>query len=148
MNTYIEILDNFFEDLTKDNNDKNKEIMFLEITKFKLIEKIIAVDNRVFDDFKTGIINQKKISKTILDSFSYTLSYFEKSQINIKQKIEKQMLSLVIDGKKNITFYDKNNKEKSLECILSKNMAVVLWENSIVDENISEKTIILEVKKI
>ena len=63
----------------------------------------------------------------------------------IKHIIEKDTLYIVLEGVKIISVFDKNKLSKSIKINMTKNKGVVLSQNTIINENINKKSIILTI---
>ena len=79
-------------------------------------------------------------------SISYTINYLENYVSNIKHVIQKNTLYIVLDGVKIISVFDKNQTNKSIKINVTKNKGIVLSQNTIINENINKKSIILTIK--
>ena len=79
-----------------------------------------------------------------IEDLSFKISYFENSVSKIKTKATNDLLSMVIIGSKNISIYDAFKKDKQIETILLKNMGIVFPINTIFNENIGKKSLVLD----
>ena len=59
--------------------------------------------------------------------------------------MNKDSLSIVAYGLKNITISDFNNTKKSISLKLFKNMGIVLSQNTLISEKIASESIILDI---
>lgn len=148
MGTFDITLEQLLIDLNKSINEKISGINFLELLKFALIEKLNNLEKNDLKNLKLMPPDGKTLKKAIeLDNrkITYKVEYFDKSFSKIKHKTENNYLSIILEGFKSITIYDKVNDSKSLYSNLSKNMGIVLSLNTIITTKIIEKSIILSI---
>ena len=141
-------LDQLLIEINKSINEKISGTNYLELLKFVLIEKFNNLTENDLKNLKLmpsdGKILEKKLN---LDNrkITYKVEYFDKSVSTIKQKIENDNLSIILEGYKSITIYDNNNHEKSMHSHLSKNMGIVLSLDTVITSKIGGKSIILSI---
>lgn len=148
METFNKIFDKILIEINKSINEKISGINLLELLKFELIEKFKDFDENTLKDLKLILLDKQIIEKEIdLNNrkITYKIEYFDKSIAKIKQKIQNDYLSLIIDGLKSITIYENNNDKKSIFSYLSKNMGIVLSKDTLITTKIAEKSIILSI---
>ena len=78
-------------------------------------------------------------------SINYSIDYIENSISKIKHAIEKDTLCIVLDGTLIISVFDKNKRSLSIKIDMTKNKGIVLSQNTIINENINKKSIILTI---
>ena len=106
------------------------------------------LEKNIIDDFKSDLSVNKLFSKELdlnTRSINYSINFIENSTSNIKQIIQKNTLYIVLDGAKIISVFDKNEKKISIKMSITKNRGIVLSENTIINENINKKSIILTI---
>ena len=148
MSSSYTTLEQIFSDINKSINEKIVGINFLELIKFLLIEKLNNLTKNDLKNLKLMPLNGKILEKNInLDNrkITYKIEYFDKSVSIIKQKTEKDYLSLILEGFKSITIYDNTDHEKSIHSNLSKNMGFVLSLNTVITTKIAAKSILLSI---
>ena len=141
-------LEQIFSDINKSINEKIGGINFLELIKFLLIEKLNSLTENDLKNLKLMPLNGKILEKNINlgnRKIVYKIEYFDKSVSMIKQKTEKDCLSIILEGFKSITIYDNTDHEKSIYSNLSKNMGIVLSLNTIITTKIAAKSILLSI---
>ena len=148
MSSSYTTLEQIFSDINKSINEKIVGINFLELIKFLLIEKLNNLTKNDLKNLKLMPLNGKILEKNINLSnrkIAYKIEYFDKSVSIIKQKTEKDYLSLILEGFKSITIYDNTDHEKSIHSNLSKNMGFVLSLNTVITTKIAAKSILLSI---
>ena len=148
MDSFLKLLDNLLEEINGSINDKIIGINYLENIKYKLIEKLILVEKKILEDFKSDLSDKKSFSKKLnfhTRSISYAADYIEKYISNIKQVIKKDTLFIVLDGAKIMSVFDKNKQKISIKSNITKNRGIVLSQNTIINENINKESIILTI---
>ena len=148
MSSSYTTLEQIFSDINKSINEKIGGTNFLELIKFLLIEKLNNLTKNDLKNLKLMPLNGKILEKNInLDNrkITYKIEYFDKSVSIIKQKTEKDYLSLILEGFKSITIYDNTDHEKSIHSNLSKNMGFVLSLNTVITTKIAAKSILLSI---
>ena len=141
-------LEHLLIEINKSINEKTNGTIFLDLLKSRLIEtfkdlkgnnlkniKLMPIDGKILD--KRIDINNRKIS--------YKIEYFNKSVSTINYKIEQDRIFLVLEGLKSMTIYDNNNKKKTIDTNLSKNMGIVLSEDTVITSKVLENCIILSI---
>ena len=78
-------------------------------------------------------------------SINYNIKYFGKSVSKIKYSIKKEILSIVLEGMKTISIFDKNKPNKSVKFSIIKNTGLVISQNTVISENTNKKSIILTI---
>ena len=63
----------------------------------------------------------------------------------IKHINEKETLIIVLEGAKTISIFDKNKENQSFEMTITKNMGIVISQNTLISENTNKKSIILTI---
>ncbi len=145
------ISDKISEIIKKNNesiNDKILGINYLEQLKYLIINDLILLDEKIFKDILTNNIeNQTEVCSFDFNNRSITLSInsFKESISKINTTINKDNLSIVGYGLKNMTISDISNAKKSITLKLFKNMGIVLSQGTLVSEKIASGSIILEI---
>ena len=148
MDFFEELLDNLLIEIDRSINEKIININYLENIKFQLIEKLTVLEKNILEDFKSKLSVKKIFSKKHdfnTRSINYSINYIENPISRIKHIIEKDILCIVLDGVKIISVFDKNKSDKSIKINMTKNTGVVLSQNTIINENINKKSIILTI---
>ena len=148
MDYFLKLLDNLLIEINDSINEKIISINYLETIKFSLIEKLSELEENILEDFKSELSVNKLFSKELdlnTRSINYSINFIGNSTSNIKQIIQKNTLYIVLDGAKIISVFDKNKKNISIKMNITKNKGIVLSENTIINENINKKSIILTI---
>ena len=148
MDYFLKLLDNLLIEINDSINEKIISINYLETIKFSLIEKLSELEENIIEDFKSELSVNKLFSKDLdlnTRSINYSINFIGNSTSNIKQIIQKNTLYIVLDGAKIISVFDKNKKSISIKMNITKNKGIVLSENTIINENINKKSIILTI---
>ena len=148
MDYFLKLLDNLLIEINDSINEKIISINYLETIKFSLIEKLSELEKNIIDDFKSDLSVNKLFSKELdlnTRSINYSINFIENSTSNIKQIIQKNTLYIVLDGAKIISVFDNKKPIKSIKINMTKNMGVVLSQNTIINENINKKSTILTI---
>ena len=148
MDSFIEFFDNLFVEINNSINEKITGIHYLENVKFQLIEKLTVLEKNIVENFKSELLVKKLFSKKHnfnTRSIDYSINYIEDSISKIKYAVEKDTLCIVLDGAKIISIFDKNKKNISIKIDMIKNKGVVLSQNTIINEIINKKSIILTI---
>jgi len=148
MDSFLKLLDNLLVEINDSINHKIIGINYLENLKYKLIEKLTLVEKNIIEDFKSELPVKKLFSKKLnfnTKSISYTINYLENYVSNIKHVIQKNTLYIVLDGVKIISVFDNNKQKISINSNITKNRGIVLSQNTIINENINKKSIILTI---
>ena len=145
------ILDKISEIIKKNNETINEKIIginYLEQLKYLIVNDLTLFDEKIFKD----ILANNKENKTedyLFDfnnrSIKLSINFFKDSISKINNTINKDNLSIVGYGLKNITINDKDNAKKSITLKLFKNMGIVLSQGTLVSEKIASGSIILDI---
>ena len=148
MGSFVELLDNILKEINGSINEKIIGINYLENIKFPLLEKLALLEKNIIEDFKSELSVKKLLSKKHVfntRSINYHINHIENPISKIKHTIEKDILFIVLDGAKIISVFDKNKQSRSIEINMIKNKGVVLSQNTIINESINKKSIILTI---
>ena len=133
------------------NNSIDEKIVgtnYLENIKFQLIEKLSVLEKNIVEGFIFELSAKKLFSKKHdfnTRSINYSINYIENSISQIKHIIENDTLYIVLNGAKIISVFDNKKPIKSIKINITKNMGVVLSQNTIINENINKKSTILTI---
>ena len=146
MKPFIEILDQLLIEINTSINEKVSGTSFLDILKFQLIEKLKLLDQKIIEELLNTLVNEKSYERGYNlgeRSITYKIDYFAKSISRIKFNTENNFLSIILDGAKKISIFEKNIKNKSIQVILTKNMGIVISKNTVISTEITKKSIVL-----
>lgn len=145
------VLDKISEIIKKNNETINEKIIginYLEQLKYLIVNDLTLLDEKIFKD----ILANNEENKTEDYSFDFnnrpitlSINFFKESISKINNTINKDNLSIVGYGLKNITINDNNNAKKSITLKLFKNMGIVLSQGTLVSEKIASGSIILDI---
>ena len=148
MDYFLKLLDNLLIEINDSINEKIISINYLETIKFSLIEKLSELEENILEDFKSELSVNKLFSKELdlnTRSINYSINFIGNSTSNIKKVIQKDTLYIVLEGAKIISVFDKNKQNISIKMNITKNKGIVLSNNTITNENINKKSIILTI---
>ena len=148
MDSFEEFLDNLLIEINNSIDEKIVGTNYLENIKFQLIEKLSVLEKNIVEGFIFELSAKKLFSKKHdfnTRSINYSIDYIENSISKIKHTVEADMLCIVLDGAKIISVFDKNQTSKSIKINITKNKGIVLSQNTIINENINKKSIILTI---
>ena len=138
--------------IVKNNNIINENIVgtnYLEKLKYLVISNLkdnqakFAIDNLVADLKKKN--NQSTKFEFTNKSLILSMNLYKDSLSKIKSCYKHDTLSVVISGFKVISVFDLRDKKKKVSLSISKNMGLVLSENTIASENIVAGSIIIDI---
>ncbi len=147
MEKLIKIIENSLLEINNSIGDKITSLFYLESIKFELITKISSLENSIIEDSIKDLEKSDNFTKNYpleKKELKLKISYFENSVSKIKTKATNDQLSIVIIGSKNISIYDAFKKDKHIETILSNNMGIVVPVNTIFNENVGKKSLVLD----
>ena len=148
MKNSSKILNQLITEINCSINEKITGINFLELFKFELIDKLKNLDQKIVDEVKLILSNQENFEKELIidnRSIIYKVEYFAKSESVIKQITKNDYLSIILDGLKSISVFDKMTANKSIQSYLSKNMGIVLSKETLISSKIAKNSIMLSI---
>ena len=149
MNTFIQKIEDI---ILENNNVINKNIIginYLEKLKYLVINNLkdkqdkSAIDNLVADLKKKN--NQSIKFEFKNQTLMLSINLYKDSLSKIKSFYSNDTLSIVINGIKVISIFDLHVKRKKISLFISKNMGLVLSENTTTSEKITASSIILDI---
>ena len=146
MKNLLQDIDSMISFCNKKINEKIQGINYLESLKYFLIDKLKEENLKLefSDDTSSKLINHSHGQNNITVQIEYTKLSISK----IKKTLNNINLSIVLNGKKTIQLYENKDSDKSIPINLHKSMGLVLPENTIISENLSKNTIILDISLI
>ena len=138
--------------IIKNNNIINENIVgtnyleklkYLVISNLKDIQDKFAIDNLVADLKNKN--NQSAKFEFTNKSLILSMNLYKDSLSKIKSCYNNATLSVVINGFKTISIFDFHDKKKKFSLSISKNMGLVLSENTITSEKIAAGSIIMDI---
>ena len=138
--------------IIKNNNVINENIIginyleklkYLVISNLKDIQDKFTIDNLVADLKNKN--NQSAKFEFTNKSLILSMNLYKNSLSKIKSCYKNDTLSVVINGFKVISVFDLRDKKKKVSLSISKNMGLVLSENTIASENILAGSIIIDI---
>ncbi len=148
MNAFIQKI----EDITlKNDNVINKNIVgtnYLEKLKYLIIENLKNLDKFILENLMVDLknSNDQSIKYKFKDDLLFSsISLYKDSLSKIKTKHNHDILSIVINGFKKVDVFDFSENNKSISLFISKNMGLVLSENTVTSENIASGSVILDI---
>ena len=147
MEKLVKIIENSLLEINNSIGDKITSLFYLESIKFELITKISNLENSIIEDSIEYLDKSNNFTKNYpleKKELKIKISYFENSVSKIKTKATNDQLSIVIIGSKNISIYDAFKKDRHIETILLNNMGIVVPVNTIFNENVGKKSLVLD----
>ena len=147
MEKLVKIIENSLLEINNSIGDKITSLFYLESIKFELITKISNLENSIIEDSIEYLDKSNNFTKNYpleKKELKLKISYFENSVSKIKTKATNDQLSIVIIGSKNISIYDAFKKDRHIETILLNNMGIVVPVNTIFNENVGKKSLVLD----
>ena len=145
------IINKIIDKLLKDEkiiNEKTHGIFFLEKIKYIILEEFLNTEisqmKELFKELK-NIENQFIEIELEKIPLIFITKYYQESLSVIKFSIEKDKLSIVLEGNKSISIIDLRDEKKSELLNLHKNMGTVLSKNTVVTEKIATGSIIFDI---
>ena len=138
-------MESFFKEIDKIIIASNKEIKekivginYLEKLKFSLIEKIMDLNIKSYEEIK----NFQEIKEYNNIKLSITLNHYNEALSKLKNPIPNDNLCIILRGLK--TFTITNNKE-SKDFTLYQNMGITLPSKTNVNESIAKQSTIIDI---
>ena len=148
MNAFIQKI----EDITlKNDNIINRNIIgtnYLEKLKYLIIENLKNLDKFILENLMVDLknSNDQSIKYKFKDDLLFSsISLYKDSLSRIKTRHNHDILSIVINGFKKVDIFDFHENNKSISLFISKNMGLVLSENTVTSENIAAGSVILDI---
>ena len=141
MENFMQDIDNIISESNNQINDKVLGVNYLEKLKYLLIDSLKNIKIPSFNEIKSNAIlkthgaNNLKIN---IENYSSSLS-------KIKNKISSDYLCIVLQGTKSIEFHDILNSKYTNKLNIFPFTGVVLSNNTIISESISNDTILMDI---
>ena len=146
MENLLQDIDNIISLCNKQINEKVQGINYFESLKYLLINKLKEKNLNL--DFSNNISSKSISHSHGCNNLKFQLEYNKESISKIKNTLNNINLSIVLSGKKSIQLFENKDSDNSIHIDLHKSMEVVLPENTIISENLSKNTIILDILSI
>ena len=134
-------IDNIISDCINQINIKITGINFLEKLKYPLIDKLKLSNSSNLEKY----INKEFLDNYGDNKFSSKIEKISDNRSKIRNKNEKDLLSIVFEGFKTITIKENLNSNNSDKLYLTNFTGIVLEKNTIFDEIIKKNTILLNI---
>ena len=141
MENFFKEIDNFIIESNKEINEKILGINYLEKLKFSLIEKIIKLNIRSYEEIK----NFQEVKDYNNIKLSIRLNNYNESLSKLQNHLPNDNLCIILRGLK--TFKIKNNQE-SRSFTLFQNMGITLPSKTVVNESIAKQSTIIDISRI
>ena len=138
MENFFKEIDNFIIESNKEINGKILGINYLEKLKFSLIEKIIKLNIRSYEEIK----NFQEVKDYNNIKLSIRLNNYNESLSKLQNHLPNDNLCIILRGLK--TFKIKNNQE-SRSFTLFQNMGITLPSKTVVNESIAKQSTIIDI---
>ena len=138
MENFFKEIDNFIIESNKEINEKILGINYLEKLKFSLIEKIIKLNIRSYEEIK----NFQEVKDYNNIKLSIRLNNYNESLSKLQNHLPNDNLCIILRGLK--TFKIKNNQE-SRSFTLFQNMGITLPSKTVVNESIAKQSTIIDI---
>ena len=147
MISFIKTINDIIMKSDEEINENIIGINYLEKLKYLIINNLKEdIDKATIDDIVIDL--EKNNNQSINFDFKnrslvLSVDFYKDSLSKIKSSYGINTLSIVIKGNKVISLFDLNDKKKVISISISKNMGLVLSENTVTSENIASGSIIL-----
>ena len=147
-----DLIKEIYDIIEKNNNKINENIVginYLEKLKYLVIDNLKdSQDKFTLDNLVAAL--KKKNNQSIKFKFKnrslfLSINLYKNPLSKIKSCYKNDTLSVVINGFKVISVFDLRDKKKKVSLSISKNMGLVLSENTIASENIVAGSIIIDI---
>ena len=138
MENFFKEIDNFIIESNKEINEKILGINYLEKLNFSLIEKIIKLNIRSYEEIK----NFQEVKDYNNIKLSIRLNNYNESLSKLQNHLPNDNLCIILRGLK--TFKIKNNQE-SRSFTLFQNMGITLPSKTVVNESIAKQSTIIDI---
>ena len=138
MDSFFKEIDKFITASNKQINEKILGINYLEKLKFSLIEKIIDLNIKSYEDIK----NFQEIKEYNNIKLSIKFNNYNEALSRLKSNLPNDNLCIILRGLK--TFKIKNNQE-SKNFTLFPNMGITLPSKTIINESIAKQSSIIDI---
>ena len=138
MENFFKKLDNFIIECNKEINEKILGINYLEKLKFSLIERIVGLNIKSYEEIK----NFQKINEHNNIKLNIILHHYNDALSKLKNPLPNDNLCIILRGSK--TFKITNNKE-SKNITLYQNMGITLPSKTNVNESIAKQSTIIDI---
>tara|TARA_Y100001970_G_scaffold181644_1_gene221064 strand:+ start:1194 stop:1643 length:450 start_codon:yes stop_codon:yes gene_type:complete len=138
MENFFKEIDQFIIESNKEINEKIVGINYLEKLKFSLIERIINLNVKSYEEFK----NFEEIKEYNNIKLRITFNHYNEALSKLKNPLPNDNLCIILRGLK--TFTVTNNKE-SKNFTLYPNMGITLPSKTNVNESIAKQSTIIDI---
>ena len=138
MESFLEEIDKLIIASNKQINEKILGINYLEKLKFSLIEKIIELNNKSYEDIK----NFHEVKEYNNIKLGIKFNNYNEALSRLKSNLPNDNLCIILRGLK--TFKIKNNQE-SKNFTLFPNMGITLPSKTIINESIAKQSSIIDI---
>ena len=138
MENFFKEIDNFIIESNKEINEKILGINYLEKLKFSLIEQIISLNIKSYEEIK----NFEEVKEYNNIKLSIRLNNYNESLSKLQNHLPNDNLCIILRGLK--TFKIKNNQE-SRSFTLFQNMGITLPSKTVVNESIAKQSTIIDI---
>ncbi len=134
-------IDNIISESNNQINDKILGVNYLEKLKYLLIDSLKNIKISSFNEIKSN-----EILKTYgANNLKIKIENYSSSLSKIKNKIFSDYLCIVLQGTKSIEFHDILNSKYTNKLNIFPFTGVVLTNNTIISESISNETILVDI---
>ena len=141
MENFMQDIDSIISESNNQINDKILGINYLEKLKYLLIDSLKNLKISSFDQIKSNEILKtygENILKIRIENYSSSLS-------KVENKISSDYLCIVLQGTKSIEFHDILNFKFSNKLNIFPYTGIVISNNTIISEYISNETVLLDI---
>ena len=141
MKNFSQDIDTIISESNNQINDKILGVNYLERLKYLLIDSIKKIKTSSFNE-----IRNNEILKTYGENnLQIKIENYTSSLSKIKNKISNDYLCIVLHGTKSIEFHDIVDSKFSNKLNISSFMGIVVSNNTIISESISNETVLLDI---
>ena len=141
MENFMQDIDTIISENNNQINDKILGVNYLEKLKYLLIDSLKNIKISSFNEIKSN-----EILKTYgANNLKIKIENYSSSLSKIKNKISSDYLCIVLQGTKSIEFHDILNSEYTNKLNIFPFTGVVLSNNTIISESISNETVLMDI---
>ena len=149
MNDFMIKLEKIISSGDQTINDKVFGVNYLEQLKYLLISDLKNLNENDLEKLNKALKNTNSLKnqyENLHRIIYFSINLYKDSYSKIKSLYDNDTLSIVIDGYKTISFFDKKSEKNNITLSVLKNMGLVITQNSIITEKIASDSIILDIK--
>ena len=141
MENLMQDIENMISEHSNQINGKILGINYLEKLKYNLIDNLKISQFQTLEEIRDQEIEKQYGNNHLL----IKIETFPESVSKMKSVIQYNHLCIILSGLKNFEIYDNLDKKKTFFINLSKFEGIVLTKETIINEKISKKTLLINI---